>query len=94
MPWVADTAFELGTLDIPATHADFMEVVRRLKYDETIRQQPGDWIRLEDRIVPGIPNQPTQEQIVEYAQDEIQDAQHILHSLLSIDPTAMTVTPA
>jgi len=75
MPWVADIAFKLGAEGIPATHADFMEVARRLKYDETFAIQPADWIPAgDDRLIPGIPNEPTQEQVVAYTQDEIQDA--------------------
>jgi len=83
MAWIADTAFELGVAGVPATHANFMEVARRLKYEEDFTYQPADWIPYDQRLVPDLGFAPTEEQIAEHTLDKVAEVQQALYHVAS-----------
>lgn len=88
MPWITDTAFELGAWDIPATHEQFVNAVQRLKYDPEFTVCPEGWIPREERLVPDIGEEPTHEQVVEYAREEMETVSEMFEAIVDSDMTA------
>jgi len=88
MPWVTDTMFELGVWNIPASHQQFVNVVQRLKYDESLLNCPDGWIPLEERLIPDIGEEPTEEQVVEFVKEEMESVTELFEEITDSDMTA------
>jgi hypothetical protein len=84
-PWILDTEFS-GLFDIAevgANHNAIAAFMESWMYDsdEWEITPPEDWLRIEDRLVPDYPWEPTEEMVTIYLREEIQKQIDRLYSL-------------